>query len=115
GGDTLASAAAALAGAINQFAGGSVTAAASGAQIALSYTAEAGENANRIGVYGTVHGAGTETWSPASATFSGGASPLQWQVNLNFNALTGYINPDRTTLSPVPTASVRKMRWTWAA
>ena len=115
GGDTLESAASALAGAINQFGDGSVTAAASGVQITLSYTAEAGENANRIGVYGTVHGAGTETWSPASATFSGGASPRQWQVNLNFSALTGYIDPDRTTLVPVPTTSVRKMRWTWAA
>ena len=115
GGDTLESAAGALAGAINQFGDGSVTAAASGAQITLTYTAEAGENANRIGVYGTVHGAGTETWSPASATFSGGASPRQWQVNLNFSALAGYIDPDRTTLVPVPTTSVRKMRWTWAA
>jgi len=115
GGDTLPSAATALAGAINQFGDGTVTAAASGAQITLSYTPEAGENANRIGVYGTVHGAETETWSPVSALFSGGTSPQQWQVNLNFSALTGYSDPDRTTLVPVPTTSVRKMRWTWAA
>src|ERR1039458_4691648 len=115
GGDTLESAASALAAAINQFGDGSVTAAAGGVQITLCYAAEAGENTNRIGVYGTVHGAGTETWSPASATFSGGGSAPQWQVNLNFSALAGYIDPDRTTLVPVPTTSVRKMRWTWAA
>jgi len=115
GSDTLESAAAALAGAIDQFGDGTVTAAASGAQITLSYAAQAGENANLIGVYGTVHGSGTEIWSPVSAAFSGGASPQQWQVNLNFSALTGYIDPDRTALVPVPTTRIRKMRWTWAA
>jgi hypothetical protein len=114
-GDTLTSAATALAGAINQFGTGTATAAASGAQITLSYKAAAGANANLIGVYGTVHGAGTEIWSPVSAAFSGGTSPQQWQVNLNFGALMGYVDPDRTTLAPVPTSSVRKMRWTWAA
>jgi hypothetical protein len=113
--DTLESAVNGLAGAINTFGDGRVTAAATGATIILTYAAASGENANRIGVYGTVHGTGTEVWSPACTTFSGGASPRQWRVNLNFSALTGYIDPDRTTLVPVPTTNVRKMRWTWAA
>src|ERR1035441_5889659 len=83
--------------------------------MASRYGARSGANANRIGAYATVHGAATETWSPTSATFAGGTSPQQWQVNLNFGALQGYIDPDRSHLVPVPTSSVRKMRWTWAA
>ena len=113
--DTLESGVAALAGAINQFGDGSVTASGQGAVLTLEYVASAGVNANRIGVYGTVHGAATEVWAPSWAVFSGGISPTQWQVNLNFNALQGYLDPDRTQLVPVPTTSVRKMRWTWAA
>jgi len=115
GSDTLESAATALAGAINEFGDGSVSASASGRQITLAYTASLGANANRIGVYGTVHGAATETWSPSWALFSGGTSPSQWQVKLSFGALRGYIDPDRSQLVPVPTSRVRKMRWTWAA
>jgi hypothetical protein len=114
-GDTVETAAAALAEAINHFGDGTVTASASGAQIVLSYVASAGENANRIGVYATVSGSGSEQWSPNWAMFTGGTSPQQWQVNLNFGALQGYVNPDRTTLVSVPTSNVRKMRWTWAA
>jgi hypothetical protein len=113
--DSLQSAAAALAGAINEFGDGTVTASASGTQISLAYNARFGANANRIGVYGTVHGAATETWSPSCALFSGGASPQQWEVNLDFSKLVGYIDPDRSVLVPVPTSNVRKMRWTWAA
>jgi hypothetical protein len=115
GSDTLESAATALAEAINEFGDGTVSAAATAAQITLTYIAAAGANANRIGVYGTVHGAATETWSPSWALFSGGTSPTQWQVSLNFSALQGYIDPDRSRLVSVPTSSVRKMRWTWAA
>jgi hypothetical protein len=115
GSDTLESAVTALAGAINQFGDGTVSASAGGAQINLTYIASSGANANRIGVYGTINGAGTETWSPSWALFSGGISPQQWQVNLNFGALQGYIDPDRSTLVPVPTSNVRKIRWTWAA
>jgi len=115
GSDTLESALTALAGAINQFGDGTVTASASGTLITLTYDAGSGTNANRIGVYATVHGAATEAWSPTSAMFGGGTSPQQWQVNLNFSALQGYIDPDRSLLVPVPTSSVRKMRWTWAA
>ena len=113
--DSLESAVTALASAINQFGDGTVSAFVNGTQISLAYTASVGANANRIGVYGTVHGANTEIWSPSWAMFSGGTSPQHWQVNLNFSALKGYIDPDRSVLVPVPTSSVRKMRWTWAA
>ena len=60
--DTLESAASALAAAItaNQ-ALGAVSAMASGSRITLTYHAAPGSNGNRIGVYGTVHGAGTES------------------------------------------------------
>ena len=114
-GDTLESAGAALAAAINLTGDGTVTATATGAQITLTYAAGAGANANRIGVYATVSGTASEVWTPSSALFSGGDSPTQWQVNLNFGSLQGYLNPDRSTLVPVPTSNVRKMRWTWAA
>jgi hypothetical protein len=114
-GDTLDTAVSALAGAINQFGDGTVSASANGTQITLTYAASSGANANRIGVYATASGAASETWSPSWAVFSGGTSPQQWQVNLNFSALQGFIDPDRSTLVPVPTSGVRKMRWTWAA
>ena len=115
GSDTLESAITALAAAINQFTNGTVTASSTGTQITLACVSPLGTNANRIGVYGTVHGAGTEVWSPAWTLFSAGTSPTQWQVNLDFSALQGYIDPDRTTLVSVPTSNVRKLRWTWSA
>ncbi len=110
GGDSLASAASALAAAItaNQ-AAGAVSATASGTHIVLTYHGAAGSNGNRIGVYGTVHGARTESWAPAAAQFSGGLSPEQWKVDLDFSALHDV------TGAAVPTTSVRKLRWTWAA
>jgi hypothetical protein len=112
-GDTLISAAAALAGIItaNQQAG-LVTATADGSTIKLTYLGVPGSNGNRIGVYGTVHGEGTESWEPLSALFQDGASPTSWQVNLDFANLT-----DLNGVS-IPTANVmnvRKLRWTWAA
>ena len=109
-GDTLATAAAALAAAITGFAGTSgVSAVAAGARITLSYAAAVGTNANRIGVYGTVSGAGTESWSPAAGVFAGGTSPTRWRVDLDF----ANLHDVNGTL--VPTSNVRKMRWTWAA
>ena len=114
-GENLENAIAVLTGAINQLGNGTVSASANGTQITLTYAASAGANANRIGVYATVSGAGTEIWSPGWERFNGGTSPQKWQVNLDFSALKGYIDPDRTRLVPVPTSSVRKMRWTWAA
>ncbi|MEI9972401.1 MAG: hypothetical protein WDO73_10315 [Ignavibacteriota bacterium] len=115
GGETLDAAVAALASAINQFGDGTVSASTDGTRITLSYATSAGANANRIGVYATVSGVATEIWSPAWRMFEGGSAPQQWQVNLDFSALQGYVDPDRTTLVPVPTSNVRKMRWTWAA
>jgi hypothetical protein len=120
GGDTLSSAVASLAAIIsaNQ-ATGLVSAVASGATITLTYLGMPGANGNRVGVYGTVQGAKTETWTPASQTFSGGASPATWNVSLNFGALQGYASNDESTWIPanlvtIPTANVRKLRWTWA-
>jgi phage tail sheath gpL-like len=109
GSDTMESAANALATAItaNQVTG-AVSAIASGAHIVLTYHGAPGSNGNRIGVYGTVQGAGTESWSPSAARFAGGRSPERWKVELNFSALHD------ATGSLVPTTRVRKMRWTWA-
>ena len=115
GSDSLEDAAGFLAQNINQFGDGSIGAASDHARIILTYTPEVGANGNRVGVYATVAGAGTETWLPLAATFRGGASPRQWQVTLDFSALQGYVDPDRSTLVDVPTANVRKVRWTWAA
>jgi hypothetical protein len=108
--DTLATAAGFLAAAItaNQ-ASGSVSATASGTQITLTYHNAPGSNGNRIGVYGTVHGSGTEGWAPAAANFAGGASPGAWQISLPFG---GLLDRDGATLTMT---NVRKMRWTWAA
>jgi len=110
GGDTVASAAQSLAAVIgaNQTAG-KVTATASGATITLTYLGMPGSNGNRVGVYGTVHGAATESWLPAAAMFSGGASASRWQVSLDFSNLHDMNG------ALVPTTNVRKMRWTWAA
>ncbi len=110
GSDTIAIAATNLAAIItsNQ-ATGLVTAVASGALITLTYLGQSGSNGNRVGVYGTVHGAGTEYWTPAWTTFSGGVSPSTWQIDLNFGDLADI---DGTA---IPTSAVRKLRWTYAA
>jgi hypothetical protein len=105
--DSLSSAVAALAGAIGSSA--TVSAAASGNRITLTYASAVGANANRIGVYGTVYGAGTENWTRAATTFSGGASPTRWRIELDFGSLRDTQN------QLVPMNRVRKMRWTWAA
>jgi hypothetical protein len=107
-GDSLATAAAALADIISRNSS-TVAAASSGSRIVLTYDSAAGGNANRIGAYGTVHGAGTESWAPAAALFSGGQSPTRWRIDLDFGSLRDANN------TPVPTTNVRKMRWTWAA
>ncbi len=110
GTDTLESAVYALASVItaNQTVG-AVSATASGTRVVLTYHGAPGSNGNRIGVYGTVHGAGTESWTPGATTFTGGVSPERWSVQLDFSALR-----DVTGVT-VPTTRVRKMRWTWAA
>jgi hypothetical protein len=114
--DTLNGVAALLANAIaeNSAATG-MTAWASGAQITLQYASAAGANGNRVLVYGNSSGAQTEGWQPSGRTMSGGTSPTEWRVALDFSNLQGYVGPDFTTLGQVPTSSVRRMRWTWAA
>jgi hypothetical protein len=110
GGDTLESALQTLAGTITSKQDiGAVAAVSNGTHITLTYLGMPGANGNRVGVYGTVHGARTENWSPAAATFSGGVSPQQWQVDLDFSSLHDVNG------AAVPTANVRKIRWTWAA
>jgi hypothetical protein len=108
GGDTAENAVLALANAING-AGGSMSASAEGNRITLTWSAAAGANGNRIGVYGNVSGAKTECWQPAWQTLSGGTSPVKWRIDLDFGALKDKDGVD------VPTNAVRKMRWTWAA
>lgn len=108
--DTVATAAANLAATIaNSQSTGHVLATASGSTIKLTYLGMSGSNGNRVGVYGTVHGAGTQYWAPGYALFSGGLTPVTWQVSLDFGNL---VDVDGTT---VPTSNVRKLRWTWAA
>jgi len=111
-GDTLSSAAAALAGIItaNQQTG-LATATAAGATITLTYLGAVGSNGNRVGVYGTVSGSGAGYWEPAAALFQGGVSPAAWQVNLNFAGLTDV---NGVAIPGVALTNVRKLRWTWA-
>lgn len=70
---------------------------------------DAGADGNRLGIVATVSGAQTEIWSPPSQQMSGGGSPSEWQISLDFSTLLD------TSLNPVPTSDVRKMRWTYAA
>ena len=108
--DTLETIAAGLAAFINQAsATNGVTAAASGAQITLTYNGMPGANGNRVGVYAGVQGAGTESWSPGWRMFSGGTSPTVWRVSLDFSNLKD------STGATVNTTNVRRLRWTWAA
>ncbi len=79
-----------------------------GGEIILTNT-KPGVEGNLLGVLGLVNGAQTEQWSPASQTMTGGASPTQWQVTLDFASL---VDP---TLGAIPTQNLRKMRWTYAA
>ncbi len=107
--DTLASIVAGLAGFINGNPAGELIAVADGARIVLTYLGAAGANGNRVGVYGAVCGAKTESWSPSSRLFSGGMSPSRWRVELDFGNLTN------TEGQRVTTTNVRRVRWTWAA
>jgi hypothetical protein len=116
GSDTINSAVQGLADAINTFSP-AMTAAASGAQITLTYlgagqtamTSTVGANGNRIGIYGIITGAQTESWVEWFQQMSGGTSPSQWRVTIDFSAL----HDESGVL--IPTNSVRKMRWTYSA
>ena len=123
-GDTLDSVVQAIADAINQVPSPTMRASRNGSQITLTYigagetleSSAVGANGNRIGVYGNVQadsGPGqpvTESWQPWFQQLSGGTSPTQWRVSLDFSNL---LADDNTTV--IPTHSVRKMRWTYSA
>jgi hypothetical protein len=115
-GDTLDSAAQAIADIVNTFSA-ALIATRTGAKITLFYVGEGqsmessttGTNGNRLGAYAFHSGTATQTWSPSSARFAGGQSPTKWRVDLNFGALTA------TDGRPVPTDKIRKLRWTYSA
>jgi hypothetical protein len=107
GADTIETAAAALVGIVNSLST-TVHASGSGARITLT-SLSPGANWNRVGAYGFVSGARTEQWQPWHTQFGGGVSPSKWRVHLDFDNLTD------TATNPVPTTSVRKIRWTYAA
>lgn len=70
---------------------------------------ETGFNGNRMGIYGFVSGARTESWTPEWTYFSGGLSPAKWRVTLPFGTMkdiNGVV---------VPVTNIRKMRWTYGA
>lgn len=107
--DTLESIVAGLAGFINGNPAGALAAVADGSRLSLTYLGAPGANGNRVGIYGSVQGARTESWSPAWTQFSGGTSPSRWRVELDFGNLTD------TDEQPITTTNVRRVRWTWAA
>jgi len=116
-GDTLDSVVQDIVDAINQAPSPTMQASGSGNQITLTLqSSTAGANGNRIGVYGNVQAdAGptvpvTESWQPWFQLLSGGTSPTQWRVILDFSSL---VADDNVTV--IPTQSVRKMRWTYSA
>ncbi len=108
-GDSLASALSGLASVINGDSQNMLLADVTGNGITLTYIGAPGMNGNRVGVYGTVHGARTEQWSPEWAMFTGGQSPDRWRIELDFSNLFDKEN------NRVNTSNVRKMRWTWMA
>jgi hypothetical protein len=106
--DTLDSAVQALVEAINAVPTATMHAARSGSKVTLM-AKTGGANWNRVGVYGFVSGARTESWSPWWGKLSGGASPTKWRIHLDFSNLTDRYD------QPVAATAVRKMRWTYAA
>jgi hypothetical protein len=112
GSDTLSSTITALADAVNAFSPTMGASVVSPATIHLSYlgaSGKAGANGNRVGVYTFVSGSESESWDQARGMLTGGKSPTEWDIRLDFSSLT-----DRDG-NAVPTKSVRKLRWTWAA
>jgi hypothetical protein len=118
--DTLPSIAAGIASVINAFST-DVVAIGSGPSVICTYRGQGnlrdvtGANGNRVGVYGFVQNGSTLTWQEPAHSFAGGAFPSQYRVTLEFGTLQGRKSTPDGVLGPVPTNSVRKMRWTWAA
>ncbi len=106
--DALESAVQALA---NAIASPRISATRSGTRLVVEYIdtgassySETGANGNRMGIYGFVSHARTESWSPAWVYFSGGESPSKWRITIPFDSLSGVALTD-----------IRKLRWTYAA
>ncbi len=120
GGDTLATIISNLAASINSFSA-LLKASANGNTIRVYYTSgqpiassTAGANGNFFGMY--TFSTGAETWDAPWKAFANGASPTQWRITLDFSSLQGYTSSDWSgSPVPVPTQSVRKLRWTYAA
>ena len=107
--DTIASVLQALSDTINALSSTVSSTHTGGAGTITLTNLNAGEEGNNLGVIANVTGAQSESWSPASQTMSGGASPTEWQVDLDFSSLLD------TSANPIPTQKVRKMRWTYSA
>jgi hypothetical protein len=112
--DTIESVLNSLAFAVNQSSPTLVAAVQGTDQIVLTHQ-QAGADGNLLGVLALVNGARTEVWTPASQLMSGGQSPTEWEVTLNFANLRDYTKGDPQVGVPVPATNVRKMRWTYAA
>jgi hypothetical protein len=120
GGDTLATIITNLTASINADSA-VLQATASGDTITVYYTngqpiatSTAGANGNIFGMY--TFSTGEETWDAPQKTFANGTSPTQWQVTLDFSSLQGTTSSDLSgTMVSIPTHSVRKLRWTYAA
>lgn len=114
--DTLESAVQAIVDSVNTFSQ-YVVASRVGATVRLDYVgpgqnlqnSTSGANGNRIGVYGFTAGLGGARWGPEWTRFTGGVSPTQWRITLDFSNL--HDKDGRL----VPMNNVRKMRWTYSA
>jgi hypothetical protein len=71
-----------------------------------NYGSLLGANGNRISLYGFAEG-GAQCWITPGATFSGGAFPDKYRIQVDFGSLRQN--------QGIPTHRVRKLRWTWAA
>lgn len=109
-GDTVATALTNLAAIVNSLSTVVTAQVASSAITLILKDATSGANGNRLGVYGSVSGARTASWSPAVQTFTGGTSPSSWLITLPFNNLTDF-----ETGAVIPATTIRKMRWTFSA
>jgi hypothetical protein len=87
----------------------------SGADAIVLTNKTPGEEGNWLGIVAGVSGAETEQWVPTSQTMSGGQSPTQWQIDLDFSALQGFAESDPEEIVDIPMDRVRKMRWTYSA
>jgi hypothetical protein len=114
-GDTLDFAIQNIVAGVNAFSP-TMTAAATGTTITITYvgtgrptSSATGANGNVIGAYTYASGSQTEVWDAPSRLFSGGTSPTQWQITLPFASLLDPV------LGAVPASAIRKLRWTYSA